>query len=122
MYNAYGGLENDLLHGSTRLHLDVTGAVNIMLYAASLPDGSPGFAIWHIFPSTATAFIREFLLSINPCERGDPIHNQATYLTPALLKALSERHGVHPHVIHQYPGVAVFIPAGCPHQVRLQRS
>jgi hypothetical protein len=122
MYNAHGSPFNDQHHGSTRLHLDVTSAVNIMLYAADLTDGSPGGAIWHIFPSAAQPILREFLRTestIGIQESGDPIHNQAIYLTPTLLQLLAERHDVRPFSIHQRPGDAIFIPAGCAHQVRL---
>jgi len=40
------------------------------------------------------------------------------YLTPALLRLLAERRDIRPFTIHQRPGDAVFIPAGCAHQVR----
>jgi len=120
MYNANGSPQNKHHHGSTRLHLDVTGAVNIMLYAADYADGQPGCALWHIFPSSSTSVLRDFLRS-EPVARlegpGDPIHNQSTYLTPTLLDLLEKKHGVRPYSIHQHCGDAVFIPAGCAHQV-----
>jgi JmjC domain, hydroxylase len=121
MYNANGDLQNDYRHGSTRLHLDVTGAVNVMLHAAALPDGKSGFAVWHIFPLTTTTILRKFLRTepaVGFSGPGDPIHDQSTYLTPALLQSLAEKYDVYPYIIHQYPGDAIFIPAGCPHQVR----
>ena len=123
MYNAYGNLEQDNSHGSTRLHLDVTGAVNIMLYAANLPDNSLGSAVWHIFPSSATASLRDFLRkdpSVGYNAPGDPIHDQAIYLNPPLLARLATMCGVHPYTIVQMPGDAVFIPAGCAHQVSIR--
>jgi hypothetical protein len=123
MYIANGNLQNNLYHGSTRLHLDVTGAINIMLYGAHLPDGKSGGALWHIFPSSAIPILRDFCRtepSAGFQEPGDPIHNQAIYLTPTLLQLLSEKFGVHPFVIYQHPGDAVFIPAGCPHQVSIK--
>jgi hypothetical protein len=126
MYNANGNPQNDHLHGSTRLHIDITSAINIMLYAANLPDGNPGFAVWHIFPLAATATLRDFLRTepmVGFQGRGDPIHDQTIYLTTALLHVLAEKRDISPYVIHQYPGDAVFIPAGCAHQVRaLQQS
>jgi lysine-specific demethylase 3 len=123
MYNAYGSLEQDKSHGSTRLHLDVTGAVNIMLYAANLPDNSPGSAVWHIFPSSATALLRDFLQeepSIGYKGPGDPIHDQVIYLSPPLLARLATTYRIHPYTIFQTPGDAVFIPAGCAHQVSVR--
>jgi hypothetical protein len=120
MYNAHGDLQNHLRHGSTRLHLDVTAAVNIMLYVADLPDGSPGCALWHIFPPEAAPAIRKFIEDEPEAgynAPGDPIHNQTTYLTPSLLQMLAQKHGIHPYRILQRAGDAVFIPAGCAHQV-----
>ena len=120
MYNAHGDPANNLRHGSTRLHLDVTGAVNIMLYAADQLDGSPGGALWHIFGPEATPILRQFMREEAAGateEPGDPIHNQSTYLTPSLLETLSQRYGLHPYTISQHPGDAVYIPAGCAHQV-----
>jgi lysine-specific demethylase 3 len=121
MYNAYGNSDQDSHHGSTRLHLDVTSAVNIMLYAAPYPDGSPGLALWHIFPLSDTNEIREFLQeaqSVGFNGQGDPIHSHDIYLTPLLLAMLEQRTGIWPYAIYQAPGDAVFIPAGCAHQVR----
>ena len=121
MYNAQGDPENHSHQGSTRLHLDVTGAVNIMLYAADLPDGSPGGALWHIFPPEAVPVLRQFMRTdpgIAYKGPGDPIHDQKTYLTPARLNSLQEKHGIRPFAITQHVGDAVYIPAGCPHQVR----
>jgi hypothetical protein len=88
MYIAYGNLNLDKSHGSTRLHLDVTSAVNIMLYAADHLDGSPGHAVWHNFPESATTLLRQFLLgepAVGFDGLGDPIHNQVIYLDPPLL-------------------------------------
>ena len=120
MYNAHGTFQNDYSNGSTRLHLDVTSAINIMLYAANLPDGTPGNALWHIFPAHAAVMLREFIRNdpdIGFTGHGDPIHNQGVYLTPSLLDRFADKYGLSPHTIRQSPGVAVFIPAGCPHQV-----
>lgn len=50
------------------------------------------------------------------------IHNQAFYLTDAELKRLARERGVHSWTFTQYDHEAVFIPAGCPHQVRNLRS
>ena len=122
LYIAHGDSQNHNRHGSTRLHLDVTGAVNIMLYGAHLPDGQPGGALWHIFPSQSTSILRNFLrneANAGVQGSGDPIHNQTNYLTPASLQLLAEKYGVYPFTIRQRPGDAVFIPAGCPHQVSM---
>jgi len=47
----------------------------------------------------------------------DPIHTQGFYLDSIKRKELYDEFGVHSHRIHQHPGQAVFIPAGCAHQV-----
>ena len=118
MYNAYGTLQDNKHHGSTRLHMDLTDAVNIMLWAAPLPDGRPGCALWHIFPADTSSRIRTFMKNEGQFnEPGDPIHSQSMYLTPGMLDILAVKYSVHPFTISQYPGEAVFIPAGCAHQV-----
>jgi hypothetical protein len=50
------------------------------------------------------------------------IHNQAFFLTHEELKRLAAETGVHAWTFMQYDHEAVFIPAGCPHQVRNLRS
>jgi lysine-specific demethylase 3 len=50
------------------------------------------------------------------------IHNQAFFLTAAELQRLADDTGVHAWSFLQYDREAVFIPAGCPHQVRNLRS
>jgi hypothetical protein len=118
MYNAFGTLQDDTHHGSTRLHMDLTDAVNIMLWAAPCPDGSPGCALWHIFPADASSSIRVFMKDDNAFSKsGDPIHSQTVYLTPNMLNTLADKYSVRPYTIVQHPGDAIFIPAGCAHQV-----
>jgi len=52
-----------------------------------------------------------------------PIHSQAFYLGSRDLAALKEdTGGLEPWGFYQYDGECVFIPAGCPHQVRNTRS
>jgi hypothetical protein len=114
MYNASGSNGH---HGSTALHMDVTDAVNIMVWAASCSDGSAGYALWHIFPAAASDILRQFLREQGFIGAGDPIHSQSIYITPAMLQLLFEKYGIRPHVIHQHAGEAVFIPDGCAHQV-----
>ncbi|KAG8836209.1 hypothetical protein FRC17_008945 [Serendipita sp. 399] len=120
MYNAFASREDG--YGSTRLHMDMADAVNIMLYAAPPPDQQVGVAVWDIYPSKYSSDIRTFLKEEFPVETSpvfyiDPIHSQHFYLTPALRKKLFEKYGVKSWRIWQKPGDAVFIPAGCAHQV-----
>ena len=118
MYNACETAPDDQHQGSTKLHGDLTDAVNIMLWAAKNADGTPGCALWHIFPATALAFLRKFLIEVcGFTGPGDPIHSQLIYLTPDLLQHFFEQYRILPYTVRQYPGEAVFIPAYCAHQV-----
>jgi hypothetical protein len=47
----------------------------------------------------------------------DPIHTQQIYLDTELLGELYRKHGVKSWRYYQRAGEAVFIPAGCAHQV-----
>jgi hypothetical protein len=147
MYNAYPAkdflsLNEDALtpehkvqlakevNGTTNLHLDLTDAVNIMLYTSGglnaplLSTTEKGIplcgAIWDIFPPSAAATIRAYLKEKNE-DVDDPIHRQIYYLSEHDLALLAQK-GVGSYRIFQQPGDAVFIPAGCPHQVRNRRS
>ncbi|VFQ70626.1 unnamed protein product [Cuscuta campestris] len=51
-----------------------------------------------------------------------PIHDQSFYLTVEHKKLLKEEYGVEAWTFVQRLGDAVFIPAGCPHQVRNLKS
>lgn len=150
MYNAYPAPDflpqsedenaqpNDI-KGTTNLHLDLTDAMNIMLFSAggTLASASSTTAkaipacgaIWDIFPPSASAGIRIYLnspeyLASHPgaTAQDDPIHRQCYYLTETDLTTLSNEYDVRSHRIFQQPGEAVFIPAGCCHQVRNRKS
>lgn len=51
-----------------------------------------------------------------------PIHDQTFYLSEKHKKQLKEEYGIEPWSFEQQLGEAVFIPAGCPHQVRNRQS
>lgn len=118
MYNALAGREDPDGFGSTRLHMDVADAVNIMLYASKRPDGTPGCAVWDLFRAEDADKIRAFLRAKFPhAKMTDPIHSQLFYLNSALREDLHAQYGVASFRVYQYPGQAVFVPAGCAHQV-----
>ncbi|EJU06109.1 hypothetical protein DACRYDRAFT_19407 [Dacryopinax primogenitus] len=117
MYNALESKETSGGRGTTRLHLDMADAVNVMTWAAE-KDGQTGCAAWDIFRTQDSEVIRTFLQEAFPgFKGGDPIHSQLFYLDSDLRRQLFEKHGVRSWRIYQRPGQAVFIPAGCAHQV-----
>ncbi|KAI0650954.1 hypothetical protein C8Q79DRAFT_998671 [Trametes meyenii] len=100
--------------GSTPLHLDVTSAVNILVYAS---DGKPSGALWHIFLPEDLDALREYLRSLSQdTPHMDLIQARTVYLTPSMLDDLALR-GIRPFRVQQQCGEAIFIPAGCAHQV-----
>jgi hypothetical protein len=102
--------------GSTRLHCDLCDAINVMVYSTP----STGTALWHIFKVSDVAKIRAYIRDrFKLASEDDPIHCQRYYLGPSHLVELKSMYGVVPFTIHQAVGEAVFIPAGCPHQVCL---
>ena len=115
LYIAMGARGNT--NGTTKLHLDVTCAINLMMWSEDLTSTRPG-AEWQIFPADSVDSLRSFLreeFSLSADE--DPVHQQHYYISHAMLTRLRERYGVSPWTIYQYYGDIVFIPAGCPHQV-----
>ncbi|EPQ31537.1 uncharacterized protein PFL1_00870 [Pseudozyma flocculosa PF-1] len=126
MYNAWPSDEGPGSRGTTRLHMDMADAVNIMLHA-SPPKGvdvpeelRPGVAAWDIFPAEDADTIREFLrkeFDPNGAFKDDPIHTQRYFIDAERRVKLFREYGVQGWRIYQKVGEAVFIPAGCAHQV-----
>lgn len=140
MYNAMASTQVAGSKGSTRLHMDMADALNIMTFAASCPDGTPGCAAWDLFRAEDSDKLRAFLnqrfapgkskaneTAGNSKNRSvqtpdwvgtnDPIHGQQFYLDEDLKAELYRSTGVMSYRVYQRPGEAVFIPAGCAHQV-----
>ncbi|KAI0710629.1 hypothetical protein C8Q76DRAFT_694681 [Earliella scabrosa] len=114
MYAAMGNHENG--KGTTRLHLDVTDAANLLVWAA---DAAADAALWHIFPRDDTGRLRDAMWSMKRCSRNlDPIFSQTVYLGAHDLKVLLAEYNIRPRVLIQRVGDLIFIPAGCAHQVR----
>ena len=47
-------------NGLTKLHMDLTDAVNIMLWAGHCYDRSPGYALWHLYPPQMANILQLF--------------------------------------------------------------
>ncbi|XP_057951581.1 uncharacterized protein LOC131146196 isoform X2 [Malania oleifera] len=98
----------------------------------AIPDVAFGGAVWDIFRRQDVPKLNEYIqkhqkefrhINNNPVNSiFHPIHDQNFYLTEMHKKQLKEEFGVEPWTFEQYLGEAVFIPAGCPHQVRNRQS
>ncbi|XP_059629030.1 uncharacterized protein LOC132271608 isoform X2 [Cornus florida] len=91
-----------------------------------------GGAVWDIFRRQDVPKLMEYLqkhwkefhhINNAPVESViHPIHDQTFYLNEKHKEQLKEEFDVEPWTFEQYLGEAVFIPAGCPHQVRNRQS
>ncbi|KAL7203170.1 hypothetical protein ACSBR2_016474 [Camellia fascicularis] len=91
-----------------------------------------GGAVWDIFRRQDVPKLMEYLqkhkkefrhinnLPVNSVVH--PIHDQTLFLNEKHKKQLKAEFNVEPWTFEQYLGEAVFIPAGCPHQVRNRQS
>lgn len=61
MYNAFASSQEAGSKGSTRLHMDMADALNVMMYATPCEDGTEGYAVWDIFRAEDSEKIRTFL-------------------------------------------------------------
>ncbi|KIK50827.1 hypothetical protein GYMLUDRAFT_182204 [Collybiopsis luxurians FD-317 M1] len=80
MYNAMASDQTLGSKGTTRLHLDIADAVNVMTYAADCPDGSPGCAAWDLFRPEDLGKLQRFLKERLPESCSDPVYSQQIYL------------------------------------------
>ncbi|KAL8550780.1 hypothetical protein ACS0TY_000019 [Phlomoides rotata] len=151
-YIAYGYPE-ELGEGDsvTKLHCDISDAVNIMTHTAEVKttawqrgninnlsrgvdstEIAHGAAVWDIFRRQDVPKLAEYLekhhkefrhYNNSPVDSVvHPIHDQTFYLYGRHKKQLKEEFGIEPWTFEQHLGEAVFIPVGCPHQVRNRQS
>lgn len=135
----------------TKLHVDMADAVNVMVdchidqfekkhqhvrCGDELWDfqkyGLAG-AVWNIVRREDVGSLSSYLqehssafihhgLPVPQHQGQDPILDQMYMLTEQHWRQLEAQHGVRAWHFEQHMGEAVFIPAGCPHQVRNLRS
>jgi [histone H3]-dimethyl-L-lysine9 demethylase len=121
MYCAFATEDTPRTRGTTRLHMDMSDAFNVMTYAEKTPSGDAGYAVWDIFRPEDASKIRQYLLKRHNLCSVDPIHRQQYYLDKSQMEELWKEYGVKSHHVIQKPGDGVFIPAGCAHQVSVYR-
>lgn len=150
-YIAYGRQQEHEGEGDsvTKLHVDLSDAVNQLCHVAvgageppllircgSAPPeptkyGGAG-AVWDIWPRESCTLLRKYLAdhctefthegkAVQLEDVQDWIHSQCFFLTRKHRKALAAL-GAASHHFEQHEDETVYIPAGCPHQVRNLRS
>ena len=112
-------------NGTTHVHMDKAGAVNIMFYSKPAQDGKVLGARWDIWPSSAIFSLSKVLdpaASDEHCRLGQAVVSETHYLSPDASRAAYLASGIRGWHAVQLPGEAVIIPPGCPHQVSLSHS
>lgn len=96
--------------------MDITDAVNVMTWSATPSDPS---AVWDIFSADSSEALRQFIRSeYGYAYNQDPIHSQNFYLTSEVIEHFINETNARHWRVEQRVGDAIFIPAGCAHQVR----
>lgn len=98
----------------------------------SCSDSLHGGALWDIYRREDVPKLKEYLIkhvaefrhfNDKPIDSvHHPVHDQVFYLDEEHKKKLKEEYQVEPWTFEQHEQEAVFIPAGCPHQVRNLKS
>ena len=130
--------KNDGTDSVTHLHLDMTDAFNVLLHAQEKNPDESKFKILH---HTLTFGLTECHLSFRDCaavwsvvarkdvatvaeyfRNPNVISERKTYLRAVDREMLVDQHDARIWTFAQYENDAVYVPSGCPHQVRNTRS
>ncbi|VDC00217.1 unnamed protein product [Peniophora sp. CBMAI 1063] len=102
---------------TTRLHCDVTDAVNTMFRSQRSKHDTEDGALWTMINRDHMALAASLLKDWKAGQfTGHPIHSQEIFVTEEDVTRLRD-HKVHVWTFVQKPGDSVFIPAGVGHQV-----
>jgi hypothetical protein len=108
--------------GTTHVHMDKAGAVNVMLYGKPDQNGKVLGAHWDIWPSSSIFSLSKALdssASDQSCCLGQAIISETHYISPKESRDAFMSSGIRGWHTIQLPGEAVIIPPGCPHQVSI---
>nr|XP_043630324.1 lysine-specific demethylase JMJ25-like [Erigeron canadensis] len=130
------GVEEELEYGNsvTKLHYDksdtegLSANINQQRVTGSMVEG----ALWDIFRRQDISKLKKYLrnhladFKLADCPSAEkgfyPIHDRKIYLNMEHKRKLKKEFGIEPWTFKQKLGDAVFIPAGCPYQVRNLKS
>ncbi|KDR74489.1 hypothetical protein GALMADRAFT_250463 [Galerina marginata CBS 339.88] len=88
MYNSMASSQEAGSKGSTRLHMDMADALNVMLHAEPCEDGTEGYAVWDLFRAEDSDKIRAFLK--RKFGFGQPAPNVANAAVPSSTSGSSK--------------------------------
>ncbi|KAG0454882.1 hypothetical protein HPP92_024174 [Vanilla planifolia] len=131
-------IQNDVEHGSSFIEKDSFSCESLIVNSTEVlshenpSKASLGGCVWDIFRRQDIPKLTEYLrrhwkefrhFDQSPIDSViHPIHDQTLFLDKRHKQQLKKEYNVEPWSFEQHLGEAVFIPAGCPHQVRNRQS